>query len=379
MADAFEHPETTEPTEDLPDGAPDTASEPADVAEPSAPEGAVPDALAGAAALAGEPPQSRRRRRRIALLAFLSIVALGLATFTAWYLIFRQPISEFPLPNLTTEAMPTYQFSMYGATRPTGIAVNSDGSRIYAAQSEPTAAVVVFDAHGQRVAQMDPPDPSSYHVFVYVALNPLTGEVYVSDRPAAAIYVYGADGTYKRTFDPPSSLAGWSPLGLNFDSAGRLFVTDAAVGRVYEFGPDGSLVRTIGADKQFSFPNSALDDSAARLYIADSNNGRLAVLGDDGSQLAVVRRGPGDGDLGMPRGIALDNQSRLFVVDATSQAVKVYRVAADDSGQPTFVGRFGTQGVGNGQFNFPNAVATDSRGRVYVADWANDRIQVWSY
>jgi tripartite motif-containing protein 71 len=260
-----------------------------------------------------------------------------------------------------------------------GIAVSSDGSRIYAAQSEPTAAVVVFDAHGQQVAQMDPPDPTSYHVFVYVALNPLTGEIYVSDRPAGAIYVYGADGSYERTFDPPSPLAGWSPLGLNFDAAGNLFVTDAAVGRVYEFGPDGSLVRSIGANNQFSFPNSALDDSAARLYIADSNNGRLAVLGNDGSQLAVVRRGPGDGDLGMPRGIALDNQSRLFVVDATSQAVKVYRVAADASGQPTFVGQFGTQGVGDGQFNFPNAVATDSRGRVYVADWANDRIQVWSY
>lgn len=370
MADVFEQPETGEPPIDEPP-----------VAEPPVAEAAPASesATAEASALAAGPVQSRNRRRRLVLLAFLSITAAGLAVFTVWYLIFRQPISEFPLPNLTAEAMPGYQFSIYGATRPTGIAVNSDGSLIYVAQSEPTAAVVVFDGHGQRVTQMDPPDPTSYHVFVYVALDPLTGDIYVSDRPAAAIYVYGADGTYKRTFDPPSALAGWSPLGLNFDPAGNLFVTDAAVGRVYEFGPDGALLRSIGAKDQFSFPNSALDDSVARLYVADSNNGRIAVLGGDGSQLAVVRRGPGDGDLGMPRGIALDDHSRLFVVDATSQAVKVYRVAADASGQPTFVGQFGTQGVGDGQFNFPNAVATDSRGRVYVADWANDRIQVWSY
>jgi sugar lactone lactonase YvrE len=30
-------------------------------------------------------------------------------------------------------------------------------------------------------------------------------------------------------------------------------------------------------------------------------------------------------------------------------------------------------------FRFPNAVATDARGRIYVADWDNNRIQVWSF
>ena len=36
-------------------------------------------------------------------------------------------------------------------------------------------------------------------------------------------------------------------------------------------------------------------------------------------------------------------------------------------------------GVGDGQFQYPNGIAVDGRGRVYVADSFNDRVQVWSY
>jgi hypothetical protein len=43
------------------------------------------------------------------------------------------------------------------------------------------------------------------------------------------------------------------------------------------------------------------------------------------------------------------------------------------------VGFFGGHGVADGQFAFPMGAATDDRGRVYVADTANSRIQVWSY
>ncbi len=30
-------------------------------------------------------------------------------------------------------------------------------------------------------------------------------------------------------------------------------------------------------------------------------------------------------------------------------------------------------------FQYPNSVAVDARGRVYVADTFNDRVQIWSY
>jgi hypothetical protein len=35
--------------------------------------------------------------------------------------------------------------------------------------------------------------------------------------------------------------------------------------------------------------------------------------------------------------------------------------------------------LGDGQFNYPNDIALDASGRLYIADRENNRIQVWSY
>lgn len=338
--------------------------------EPVAPEDA---------AVEPDEKEERRRRLRIALLIFLVSAASLLLIFSGWYLLFRKPISEFPLPGITAERMPAYGYSLYGVRRPMGIAVSPDGSRIYATQSEGDTAVIVFDGQGTELARMTPPETGSDHVFVYVAIHPLTGEIYVSDRPASALQVYSSEGTLLRTIDSPVGLDGWQPLGVAFSSDGHLLVTDAGTGQLYEFDPDGSLIRTIGQLGRFNFPNSVVVDRAGNLYVSDSSNGRLVVLDASGAQVAVLRRGPSEGDLGMPRGLAIDDQARIYVVDTTDQSVKVYRALGPAGGQPLFLGRFGSPGIGDGAFNFPNAVATDARGRVYVADWSNDRVQVWTY
>lgn len=43
--------------------------------------------------------------------------------------------------------------------------------------------------------------------------------------------------------------------------------------------------------------------------------------------------------------------------------------------QYKFVTKWGSQGAGNGQFSWPNGLAIDSSGHVYVADTENDRVQ----
>jgi DNA-binding beta-propeller fold protein YncE len=324
------------------------------------------------------PDEQRRRRRRVLLLLVLSLMAIALLAFSGWYLLFRKPIGLIPLPGFDIAPMPNYSYSLYGMNRPTGIAVNADGSRIYVTQTAGEPAVFVLDNQGQMLNIISAPDTTVDHAFVFLALNPVTGELYVSDRPAAKIHIYDASGALLRDFEPPASLLGWQPLGVNFTATGHLLVTDAADNTVHEFDND-QLVRTVGTDGQFSFPSSAIVDAAGRLYVSDSNNGRLFVFGRDGAPLGVIRRGPSEGDLGLPRGMALDDQGLLYVVDTSDQTVKVYRPSSDPTALPRYEGLFGQAGIGEGMFRFPNAVATDTRGRVYVADWNNDRIQVWSH
>jgi DNA-binding beta-propeller fold protein YncE len=332
----------------------------------------------------GDEPQDaeeekRRRRKKALLLLLLGLLAM-LITIAIWYLIFRQPIN--PLPPIPVTQIPGYTTSFYGANNPLGVAVSPDGSRIYAAETEGERVVRVFDAAGTLVATARPPESSGgEHVPVFVAIDPLTSEVYVTDRPTGSIYIYDRDGAYQRTLTLEVPIPGWQPVGIAFDSAGWLYVTDlsAESPRIQVIDRTANVVRTLGEADKMAFPNGLAVDAAGRVYVADSNNGRLLVFGVDGSVIAQVGRGAGEGNLGLPRGIAVDSSGRVFVGDATGQGVFVFRVPDDTSRRLEYLGFFGGEGVADGRFSYPNGVAVDGRGRVYVADTVNDRVQMWSY
>ena len=118
--------------------------------------------------------------------------------------------------------------------------------------------------------------------------------------------------------------------------------------------------------------------------MSDSNNGRLVTFDPAGKLATTINRGVGQGDLGLPRGTAIDNSDRLYIVDTSAHMVKVYRIAAakSASGQSPvakYIGSFGDEGQVDGAFEFPNGVAVDPRSRIYVTDRENNRVQVWGY
>jgi DNA-binding beta-propeller fold protein YncE len=324
--------------------------------------------------------EERRRRRKMALLLLLLGLLAMLVTIAIWYLIFRQPIN--PLPPIPVSQVPSYSTSFYDVARPIGVAVSPDGSRMYVSESQGERIVRILDGNGTIVGGMVPPvSTGADHAPVYLAIDPLTSEVYVSDRPTGAIYVYDQDGAYLRTFTPATARPGWQPLGLAFDGEGNLYVTDLSgpFQKVVKFDRQAVAVATFGESLQMSFPNSVAVDAAGNVYVTDSNNGRLLVFDPEGELAAQVGRGSGEGNLGLPRGLSIDNQNRVFVGDTTGQGVLVYRTVEPDAQRLDYLGVFGGEGVADGAFRFPNAVATDRQGRVYVADTGNDRIQLWSY
>jgi DNA-binding beta-propeller fold protein YncE len=347
-------------------------------AEMTADELPVPPIAEGEPGLE-EDEEKRRRRKRALLLLLLGLLAMFL-TLVIWYLLFRQPIN--PLPPIPESRLPGYSTSIFGSNNPMGIASSPDGSRIYAAETEGDRVVRVYDAGGNLVATAKPPESTGGdHVPVWVSIDPLTSEVYVTDRPTGQIYIYNSDGVYQRTLALAKPIPGWQPVGIAFDTAGLLYVMDlSGLGpKVQVIDRSATVVRTFGENEKLSFPNSLAVDKNGNVYVADSNNGRLLVFGPDGRVVAQVGRGAGEGNLGLPRGVAVDNQDRVFVGDATGQGVFVFRTLAADQHRLDYLGFFGGEGIGDGQFAYPNGVAVDGRGRIYVADTANDRIQVWSY
>ena len=326
------------------------------------------------------PAKKGKRKRKITLLLILLLI---FAALFAWYLINRKPLSD--LPGLSQATVPHYEFSIYGTTRPLGVAATPSGDRIYVTESDAEHVVRVYDGKGKPTGTLKPPKSTGpSHSPIYVAINPTTQDVYVSDRTTHSIYLYDAKGKYLRTFVPKGNLGdAWAPLALAFGPDGSLYATDvrgntAKAHRVLSFAPDGTLMRSMGAPGQLSFPNGIAVDSHGNIEVSDSNNGRLVVFNAAGKVLATISRGVGEGDLGMPRGAAVDEAGRLFVVDTADHMVRVYTVGATGT-TPAYIGSFGGEGQLDGTFEYPNGVATDSRAHIYVTDRENNRVQVWGY
>jgi DNA-binding beta-propeller fold protein YncE len=334
---------------------------------------------------AAEPPvptteDRDRRRKLIALIligALLLIVALGLV----WYLITKRTITD--IPGLNSEAMPRYNYSIYGVEQPMGVAVSPDGERIYVTQSGGTRTTVAFDHEGHQLAVLAPPrETGADHIPVYIAINPVNNDVYVSDRMAGAVYEYTESGTYRRTFKPTGLTGTWAPLGLAFAEDGTLYVTEVGGKhhRVLVIDPSGKVTAEFKAtDLEMVFPNGAAAGADGVLAVADGNNGRLLFFDATGRLVGSVNRGIGKGDLGLPRGVATDSSGRYYAVDTTNHTVHIYRLADPSSHKVEFVGAFGDEGIQDGAFEYPNGIATDTRSNVYVTDRENNRVQVWTY
>jgi DNA-binding beta-propeller fold protein YncE len=352
------------------------------VANTTADEGAISLPESGPGTV-GDAAATKMSKKRKAGIAALVIALLILALLFAWYLMNRKPLST--LPGLSSDKVPTYQFSIYGTSHPLGVAATATGDRIYVTQSDGPRVVAVFDRAGKAAGFLKPPASTGpTHLPMYVAINPTTQDVYVSDRTTRAIYIYDAAGKYLRTFAPKGKPVGeFNPLGLAFAPDGTLYATDvrgesSKNHRVVSFAPDGTLVRSLGAPGQLSFPNGIVVDAHGNIQVTDSNNGRLVVFNVAGKMLATISQGVGEGDLGLPRGTAVDDAGRLFVADTSDHQVRVYKIE-ESKATPTYIGSFGEEGQADGTFEYPNGVATDKRAHIYITDRENNRVQVWGY
>jgi len=329
------------------------------------------------------------------------IVLLTLLVALAWVLLLatqyyrtKQPLSQLPgVPDPVADlfAQPSFEYvnSINGLVNPMGVAIGLDG-RVYVTEAGGERTVHIYNSRGEELGTFSTPEslaPDS--IPVYVAINP-EGDVYVTDRSAAAIFIFSPDGESKGELAPPKGYEDWHPLGLTFDSKGNLYVTDVTPEkhRVVVLDPAGKLKLTFGAQGeetgQFSYPNGIAVDSEGRIFVADGNNGRMQAFDQDGKLLFVISRGMSPGDLSIPRGIAIDGDNRLLIADTSRAAVQVYKLI-DSSGDDAqnsplkFVGSFNGDAGSGVSFQFPNGLALDGEGKVYVTDRANGRVQVWEY
>ena len=83
-------------------------------------------------------------------------------------------------------------------------------------------------------------------------------------------------------------------------------------------------------------------------------------------------KGPKEGQLNGPTGIAFDTNDDLHVSDSLNHRIQIFSKNGD------FIGTWGSYGASEGQLNRPWGITIDQTGAVYVADWGNHRVQKFS-
>ena len=125
-----------------------------------------------------------------------------------------------------------------------------------------------------------------------------------------------------------------------------------------------------GEPNRFNNPTSLAIDQAGNLYVLYSGNNRIQVFDGDGSFVMMWgTQGAGDGEFNFHRGagdhiggIALDAQGNVYVADFGNYRVQKF----DSSGN--FLLKWGRKGGGTNQFDGPCDVAVDVQGNVHVSN-----------
>ena len=161
-----------------------------------------------------------------------------------------------------------------------------------------------------------------------------------------------------------------SPYAVCTDGRSRLFVADSNAQLVHVFDlASRKYERWVpnNAEKRFAQPVGVTWDPAGRLIVADSVAAKLFVFDTRGRHVAEIG---GPGLFVRPAGLTFNAVTqRLYIADPGAHQVVIL------SDHERFYVRFGSRGTALGQFNYPTNVAVDSRGRIYVSDSLNFRIQ----
>ncbi len=173
----------------------------------------------------------------------------------------------------------------------------------------------------------------------------------------------------------PSGVQWGAVSGVTVDANDRVWVFTRSDQPVQVYEADGKFVRSWGQDTIKSAHHIKIDREG-NVWVADIGHHTVQKYTPEGKLLLTLgtkdHPGKDETHLNMPTDMAITPAGDIFVSDGYGNA-RVVHFSKDGK----FVKAWGELGSKPGQFSIPHAIALDSKGRLYVADRNNVRVQVF--
>ena len=230
-------------------------------------------------------------------------------------------------------------------------------------------------------------DPDGRHIWAVVRCERLEDPSRFGDEcrdsKTDPIVKFGPDGKVVQSFG--GGLFIW-PHGLDVDGDGNVWVTDAVAQNripkgdkrgnvVVKFSREGKVLLTLGTPGEqgggpdhFTAPSDVVVAPGGDVFVADGHgeagNNRIVRFTKDGRFVAAWgRTGWAPGEFRSIHAIAVDSRGRIFVGDRGNNRIQIFDQDGKSLSTPWT------------QFGKPSGIAFDTRDRIYVADSESDDVQ----
>ncbi len=298
----------------------------------------------------------------------------------SWLGVYR---SQLDLPSTSLRR---FKEAIVGEDQPTVIRkpvdVKSDPqrNRFYVADLD-AGGIFVFDLNEPGLSLIHPSDGPFKPISLTIDAN---GAIYALEIASRKIHLFEASGSYARTITLPQTCK--RPVAIQVEPSGENFyVVDSAPGRLVFIDKNGaelfSTNKTTVPDEVLNRPTGIAINSKSEIIISDAFNARYYVYSRDGVPLSTHgTRGDGASDFQLIKGVAVDSDDNIYVIDSRSNSIKIF----DRPGNFLYsLGGYrsvrSSATVAPGGFVLPVSISIDSSDKIYVADQLNQQIQVFQY
>lgn len=181
----------------------------------------------------------------------------------------------------------------------------------------------------------------------------------------------------------PAGMKWGQVISVDGDTAGNVWVFHRGEPPLLEFDSSGKLLKSFGQG-MFVQSHGLFLDRDGNIWVTDgrAKDGKgqqVFKFSPDGKVLMTLGKagvsGDGPDTFNGPSDVAIASNGDIFVADGHGGNTNARVVKFSKDG--TFIKAWGKKGSAPGEFNIPHTIAIDSRGRVFVGDRGNNRIQIF--